>query len=223
MRDLPPLPPGFRGLDPDKPIRVYFRHLPHWRQDGATYFVTFRLGDALPAIKLNELKTLRSHWEFTHPEPRSEQDWEEHAREVVRRTEAWLDEGHGACYFREDRWAEDLQARLNKFNGSRYRLSCWVIMPNHCHVVICPFEGHELEDVLGAMKGVTSRHINLATGNSGQIWQQESYDRIIRDGEHLDRVIQYIGRNPANSKLPREHWRRWIDPAWQAAGWNFES
>lgn len=73
------------------------------------------------------------------------------------------------------------------------------------------------------MKGVNSRNINLALGKSGEIWQQESYDRIIRDGEHLDRVIQYIGRNPANCKLPRERWCRWIDPAWQAAGWDFES
>ena len=41
-------PPGFRGLDPDKRIRIYTRHLPHRRQDGATYFVTFRLADSLP-------------------------------------------------------------------------------------------------------------------------------------------------------------------------------
>lgn len=51
-------PPNFRGLDPDKPIRVYYRYLPHWRQDGATYFVTFRLGDALPQEKLEYLQRL---------------------------------------------------------------------------------------------------------------------------------------------------------------------
>ena len=48
-------PPGFRGLHPDVPVTVYYRHLPHWRQDGATYFVTFRLDDALPQCKLDEL------------------------------------------------------------------------------------------------------------------------------------------------------------------------
>src|SRR5258707_12522120 len=45
MWNLPP-PPGFQGLHPDKPVTAYQRHLPHWRQDGATYFVTFRLADA---------------------------------------------------------------------------------------------------------------------------------------------------------------------------------
>jgi hypothetical protein len=73
MRSLVfPLPPlGFRGLDLDRPVRRYLRHLPHWRQDGATYFVTFRLADSIPEAKLIELQNLRNHWEYTHPEPRS--------------------------------------------------------------------------------------------------------------------------------------------------------
>ena len=221
MRTLPP--PGFAGLHPDRRSTVYTRHLPHWRQAGATYFVTCRLADALPQAKQNELQSLRSHWEFTHPEPRSEQDWENYAREFTRRTEAWLDQGHGACHFREPRWANDLRDRLHHFQEQRYHLSCWVIMPNHCHLVIRPFVGHDLEQLLGAMKGVTAKHIHDALGGSGELWQQESFDRIIRDVEHLDRVIQYIGRNPMQSHLPRESWHRWIDPTWQAAGWDFDS
>src|SRR5690349_1494516 len=105
MLNLPP-PRNFRGLDPGKPVRVYYRNLPHWRQEGATYFVTFRLGDSLPQDKLNFLKRLREDWEHSHPPPRTEQDWEEHSREIFRRTEAWLDEGYGACCFREPRHAE---------------------------------------------------------------------------------------------------------------------
>src|SRR5438270_11212711 len=62
-----PAPPGFQGLDPDKPVTVYQRHLPHWRQDGATYFVTFRLADALPQSKLDELAELQAAWERQHP------------------------------------------------------------------------------------------------------------------------------------------------------------
>ena len=217
-----PLPPGFVGLHPDKRIRKYTRHLPHWRQEGATYFVTFRLADSLPEAKQTEIKNLRAHWEYSHPEPRSEQDWEEHARDLIRRTEAWSDEGHGACYFREQRWADVLRDRLHYFHGERYQLNCWVIMPNHCHLILRPFEGYELEDLIGAMKGVTAKLVNAAVGRTGELWEQECFDRIIRDGEHLQRVIRYIGNNPQQAGLPRSVWFRWIDPEWQNAGWNFD-
>lgn len=70
MWNLPP-PPGFQGLHPDKALRVYERHLPHWRQEGATYFVTAHLGDSLPEAQLRELQALREAWLRHHPEPRS--------------------------------------------------------------------------------------------------------------------------------------------------------
>lgn len=55
----------------------------------------------------------------------------------------------------------------------------------------------------------------------GPLWAEESYDRIIRDEEHLYRVIQYIGRNVAKAGLPKSHWYRWIDPSWERSGWGF--
>jgi putative transposase len=70
MWNLSP-PPGFQGLDPNKPVTMYMRHLPHWRQDGATYFVTYRLGDSLPQEKLDELRQFKQEWEKQHPPPRS--------------------------------------------------------------------------------------------------------------------------------------------------------
>ncbi|HUS40559.1 MAG TPA: transposase [Pirellulales bacterium] len=219
--NLPP-PASFRGLHPDLPLTVYYRHLPHWRQEGATYFVTFRLADALPQEKLHFLKRLRDEWERTHPPPRSEADWKDYAREVTNSAERWLDEGYGACHFREQRWCDDLRERLHHFQGQRYFLSCWAIMPNHCHAVIQPFKEYSLEDLLGAMKGVTARHINVALATSGSLWEEECYDRIVRDEQHLWRVIQYIGRNLRLAGLAHEvAWRRWIHPDWEAAGWGF--
>src|SRR5205814_3466212 len=38
----------FRALDPHSEIKIARRNLPHWRQAGVVYFVTFRLADALP-------------------------------------------------------------------------------------------------------------------------------------------------------------------------------
>src|SRR5262249_30711659 len=90
--NLPP-PPHFQGLDPAKQVTMYHRHLPHWRQDGASYFVTFRLADSLPQQKLQELAFKKAEWERAHPPPRTKQDWEKLAREVMEYIEYWLDQG----------------------------------------------------------------------------------------------------------------------------------
>lgn len=219
--NLPP-PPGFRGLNPHLPLEVYYLHLPHWRQQGATYFVTFRLADALPQQKLSLLKHIRAEWERTHPHPRSEDDWKEYARDATNSAERWLDEGYGACQFMQQRWSDELRDRLHHFHDQRYFLSCWAIMPNHCHVVIRPQEEFQLEDLFGAIKGVSARNINRATGRKGCLWEAECYDRIIRDEEHLWRVIQYIGDNPRRAGLHHQaSWRRWIHPDWETGGWGF--
>jgi putative transposase len=214
-------PPGFRGLDPYTPINAYHRHLPHWRQGGATYFVTFRLGDALPQEKLSFLKRLRDDWEQTHPAPRSAEDWEILARDLFRYEDAWLDEGCGACYFRNPKLAAHLEEALLHFQNERYHVSCWVVMPNHCHMVMRPFDDWKLETILQGVKGVVAHRINASLGVVGSLWQDESYDRIVRDEEHLWRVVQYVGRNPARACLSRNTWRRWVDPSWESAGWKF--
>jgi putative transposase len=222
MFTLPP-PPNFRGLDADLPIKTYHRHLPHWRQEGATYFVTFRLGDSIPQEKLRDLKFLREEWELAHPEPRSEEDWSQFARSITKAAERYLDEGYGECQFREQRSCEDLRQRFERFQGERYFISCWAIMPNHCHALIRPAGAHDLEDLLGGMKAANSRAINKAIGAEGALWAQETHDRIVRDAEHLWRVVQYIGRNPKKAGLEHENsWRRWIHPDWEAAGWKFQ-
>src|SRR5690349_8044648 len=92
--NLPP-PPGFQGLREDLPLTFYEGLLPHWRQEGATYFVTFRLADSLPASKLREYRAFKSEWQRLHPLPRSESDLDDFAREAMMRIERWLDQGMG--------------------------------------------------------------------------------------------------------------------------------
>ena len=101
-----PAPPGFQGLRDDLPITVYEQLLPHWRQEGATYFVTFRLADSLPETKLRELRAFKAEWERRHRgvdfNPRDGdrrgtnstlrmQRRDELARQVMQRVEDWLD------------------------------------------------------------------------------------------------------------------------------------
>jgi putative transposase len=88
-------------------------------------------------------------------------------------------------------------------------------------MVIRPAAGEDLDTILKSIKGVSARRVNVLVNSSGSIWQEESYDRIIRDEEHLYHVIQYIGRNCQQAGLAQATWHRWIDPSWIAGGWGF--
>jgi hypothetical protein len=63
--------------------------------------------------------------------------------------------------------------------------------------------------------------VNQKLGRTGVLWQEESYDRIIHDEEHLFRVIQYIGNNPRKAGFSEENWVRWVHPEWGQLGWGF--
>ena len=118
-----PAPPGFHGLREDLPLTMYFRHLPHWRQEGATYFVTFRLADSLPKVKLDELAGIRRNWERLHPPPRERQSLEALARQQTERIERWLDEGMGSCLLRKQSASALLAEAIHHFDGKRYTLA----------------------------------------------------------------------------------------------------
>ena len=216
-------PPGFKGLREDVPLRIYVQILPHWRQAGATYFVTFRLDDALPASKIHELQVLREEWERQSSAPLTSETQEKIAGKMTEQLEDWLDQGFGSCVLKDPDVSEKVVTRMHSGNGDCYELGCYVVMPNHVHAVIRPLVpgDHDLEDVMKIWKGGSAREINQHLKRRGTLWQRESYDRIIRDEEHLWSVIQYIGRNPAKAKLSAGTARLWINPEWAALGWDF--
>ncbi len=247
MRNLS-APPEFQGLRYDLPLTVYFRHLPHWRQEGATYFVTFRLIDALPKVKLHELRRLRTEWAGHQELPANFRDaveWstlkfknhdklEELYEEAMRRIDKRLDEGAGSCLLKDRRAAGILAESLHHFDGKRYVLGCYVIMPNHCHAILTPTPDSgkhgandvdcvcfPLERILQSWKRRSAFEINGRFRRSGSLWQDESYDRILRDGEHLYNSIQYIGRNPKVAQVTTEECLLWIRPEWLSLGWSF--
>jgi putative transposase len=97
-------------------------------------------------------------------------------------------------------------------------------MPNHVHVILRSFCGntYPLERILQSWKRHTSLQINRLFNLAGTLWQEESFDRIIRDEEHLYRAIQYIGTNAAKARLTLDQCPTWIRPEWQQLGWVFQ-
>lgn len=216
-------PPGFRGLDPDREVKRYQRNLPHWRQEGATYFVTFRLIDSLPQPKLNELKSLRDKLDRTlRSAPADEEEqWRQHAKMVMQKSEAWLDQGMGGCELADHSNREIVHDALLYFHMKRHETGAFVVMPNHVHALLRPLEDFSLEKILKSIKRESARKINARSGKTGSLWQEESYDRIVREPEHLWRCLQYIGKNPAKANLGQGDDIRWISESWREYAWNF--
>jgi REP element-mobilizing transposase RayT len=210
MMDDPP--PGFRGLHPDVPVTIRHRHLPHWRQAGATYFVTFRLADSLPAQRLAQLRSEYESWKRRHADP-TEKEYEAFVKERMQRVEKWLDAGHGECLLRSRRLRYAVERCLARFDGGRYLLGAFAVVPNHVHAVVRPTGDWQLETVAGAWKQYSALAINKACGKNGALWQEESFDRIVRDTPHLRRVVAYIEENIEEARGQGTFWIRsdWIE------------
>src|SRR5205809_1410711 len=87
-------PPRLHYFDSSAPIgRLRGGNLPHWRQDGAMYFVTWRTADSMPRERVDQWMEQRDAWLKAHPEPWSMHEEQEYHRLFPDRWEAWLDEG----------------------------------------------------------------------------------------------------------------------------------
>jgi Rad3-related DNA helicase len=194
-----PLP--FMRFDPQAPVSRRGRNLPHWQQAGATYFVTFRTADSIPAVKLKQWLLERETWLSENPEPRSAEQQQEFHDRFPARLEAWLDEGMGACALRQPEVADLVVSALDHFDGERYVLGQYAVMPNHVHVIVRPLGEHTLSDILRSWKTFTAREINRILKQTGTFWQEESFDHLIRSESALAQFTNYIRENPSLAGL----------------------
>jgi REP element-mobilizing transposase RayT len=184
-------------------------NLPHWRLDGAIYAVTFRLADSLPAEVLDQWRREREHivdraadLGRTISEHESERLAELHSDRI----EQWLDQGSGSCMLREARFALLVRDAMLHFDGQRYDLHAWCIMPNHVHAVLRTREGVDLSSVLHSWKSFTGTRIRLALGGMGAVWQKESYDHVVRGEADWRAQVRYVAENPARAGLVGWPW-----------------
>jgi carbamoylphosphate synthase large subunit/REP element-mobilizing transposase RayT len=193
--------PQFHALNRHGEIQKAHRNLPHWQQEGATYFVTFRLSDAVPQNILRQWKEELETWRKFHPEPWDAATKYEYQKRFEDSREHWLDQGHGECILKDSNLAKIVVNALRHFDRDRYVLDAFAVMPNHVHVLVRLAEGQPLADVLHSWKSFSAKTINKMLGRTGRLWQEESYDRIVRDWNELVRYRDYIARNPEKSGL----------------------
>lgn len=189
--------PSFSNfLSRSSEIEATRRYLPHWQLDGGLYFVTWRLADSLPQTLLRQWSEERRIWLEKHPKPWDRETQEEYRREFPRRFEAWLDAGYGSCVLREPACAAIAAQVMRKFEGVRYDIASFVIMPNHVHALFQLRGETKLRPLLKAWKGTSAHEINKHLGRRGTLWLDESRDTSIRNSAHLVRSYEYIRKNP---------------------------
>jgi len=171
-------------------------NLPHWRQDGVMYFVTFRLDDSIPQTRIHLWITERDEWLARHTPPYDNAEQEEFNEMFTQRFMRWLDAGYGECILREPYVRAVVADTLRHFDGIRYRLGDWVIMPNHVHVLISPLGDWKLSKIVHSWKSFTALTINRILKRTGSVWQKESFDHIVRSPESHKRIVCYIRNNP---------------------------
>ncbi|MCR4297576.1 MAG: transposase, partial [Gallionella sp.] len=119
----------------------------------------------------------------------------------LRQIESLLDAGHGACWLRQPAIANIVEDALLHWDGQRYRLLAWCVMPNHVHALIETREGYSLPKVVQGWKSFTARLINQHLGRTGTVWMRDYFDRYIRDDHHLAAAMAYIHNNPLKAGL----------------------
>ena len=202
---MPVLP--FAPFNPNTPIGKSGRHLPHWKQEGCTYFVTFRLADSIPRGKLIQWQVELREWLSRHPEPRTSEQVLEYAELFAERFHRWLDDCMGECWLRQPKISAMVEEALRFFDGQRYWLGQFVVMPNHVHCLVRPLGKHTLSSILHSWKSFTAKKINAALERGGNVWQDESFDCIVRDASQLEQFSCYIQENPDKAKLREGEFR----------------
>src|SRR6266849_632314 len=84
-----------------------------------------------------------------------------------------LDQGYGTCHLADDRIAALVQNALLHFDGERYRLSAWVLMPNHVHLLAAPLAGHSLSNMMHSIKSYTAQQANKILQRNGRFWFED--------------------------------------------------
>ncbi len=182
-------------------------YLPHCDFPDLVQFVTFRLGDSMPASR-------RDEWEHLLKI--------EDVRDRRTKLEDYLDSGVGECHLCDPRIAKLTEETLLHFHNERYELLAWCVMPNHVHVLVHVWrtplwkmvQNWKIRIENQARRGslverrAPPRCVSAADSNGPRrcsalqsFWQREYWDTFMRDEEQEKKAVRYIEGNPIKAKL----------------------
>lgn len=164
-------------------------YLPHFDGREVPQFITCRLFDSVP-------KTVIERWirELALPNGHDQ-------IALQQRIERYLDQGFGGAFLKNPQIAELVQHDLLSYDEVSWRLSAWVVMPNHIHLLATRFESVTLPAIVQSFKSLTSHKANKLLSRNGRFWMPEYFDRYIRNRQHFVKTVSYIENNPVKARL----------------------
>ena len=104
-------------------------------------------------------------------------------------------------------------------HGTKLRVHAAVVMPDHVHLLLTPLRDaagnlYSLVEILQGIKGASAHSVNRALVRSGPVWQEESFDHVLRSVENFEEKVEYIRQNPVRRGLvtvPEDYSWLWVE------------
>lgn len=211
----------------------YHRNLPHYQPIGYTLFITFRLHNSLPIHVIEKLKdeykTHVKNISAYNSKKEKQKRYSEGKWHYFEKFDSNLDLYPNNNWLNDERLARLVYDSILYRDNKEYDLISFTIMPNHVHLVLSlikradySLKNNNIEEMIGkkqtdsslykimqSLKWYTAKECNKILNRTGQFWQHESYDHVVRNEEELNRIIEYVQNNPVKAGLveKQEDWK----------------
>jgi putative transposase len=202
-------------------LRIDEHIRPHWSQAGAVVFITFRTADSIPREVIERWDRQKQEWFRRRGMDRTthwsiavltltETERAEFQRTFQRCREAYLDSRHGRCLLKRPELAKIVADSLLHFDGQRYRMGDFIVMPNHVHLLAVFPNVEAMKAQCDSWLHYTALRINQSIGERGKFWQREPFDHLVRSVKQYEYLKRYIAENPREAGLVtgEYHYRR---------------
>jgi len=202
-------------------MAYYKRNLPHFQPEGYTFFITTRLSGTLPIEVYNNLKREYKNKLKSLSGYKNNKLIKEKYSEFQKLHFGKYEKILGACEFGY-KWLEDekiahlVKDAIHYRDNKNYKLIAYTIMPNHLHILFTPIVKRFAESltlknkstpfytvtkIMQDFKKYTARESNILLQRTGNFWQHESYDHVVRNKGELNKIVNYIMNNPVKAGL----------------------
>ncbi len=195
-------------FDPKGELLIHEHCRPHWSQAGAIVFITFRTCDSIPRNVIDRWDREKQDWLIRNRlavdglhwseliESLNDADRVRFNQKFDRCREEFLDTSHRKCVLRRPEVAQIVADSLLHFDGDRYGMGDFVVMPNHVHLLAAFGTPELLVEQCDSWLHFTAVQINKWLGQKGKFWQQEPFDHLVRSPEQYQYLRDYIRDNP---------------------------